>query len=45
VLTPEAEAQASAFEKRLDSALRVIVEVVPKKFIGMPEELKRPGLE
>jgi hypothetical protein len=37
-LTPEAEAQAAAFEKRLDSPLRVIVEVVPEKFIELDSD-------
>jgi ribosomal protein L24E len=38
VLTPEAEAQAIAFEKRLDSPLRVIVEVIPEKFIELDSD-------
>jgi hypothetical protein len=38
VLTAEAEAQAAAFEKRLDSPLRVIVEVVPEKFIELDSD-------
>jgi hypothetical protein len=34
-LTPEAEVQAEAFEQRLNSPLRVIVEVVPEKWITL----------
>jgi len=37
-MTPEAEAQAKAFEERLDSPLRVIVEVVPVKFIELDSD-------
>lgn len=37
-MTPEAEAAAKAFEERLDSPLRVIVEVVPVKFIELDSD-------
>lgn len=37
-MTPEAEAQAQAFEERLDSPLRVIVEIVPVKFIELDSD-------
>lgn len=37
-ITPEAEAQARAFEERLDSPLRVIVEIVPVKFIELDSD-------
>lgn len=37
-MTPEAEAQAKAFEERLDSPLRVIVEIVPVKFIELDSD-------
>ncbi len=37
-MTPEAELQAKAFEERLDSPLRVIVEIVPVKFIELDSD-------
>ena len=37
-MTPEAEAQARAFEERLDSPLRVIIEIVPVKFIELDSD-------
>jgi len=37
-LTPEAEAQAKAFEERLDSPLRVIIEIVPEKWIMLDSD-------
>jgi len=37
-MTPEAEEQAKAFEARLDSPLRVIVEIVPVKFIELDSD-------
>lgn len=37
-LTPEEEEQAKAFEKRLDSPLRVIIEIVPEKWITFDGE-------
>ena len=37
-MTPEAEAQAKAFEARLDSPLRVIIEIVPEKFIELDSD-------
>lgn len=37
-MTPEAEAAAKAFEERLDSPLRVIIEVVPVKFIELDSD-------
>ena len=37
-MTPEAEAQAKAFEQRLDSPLRVIIEIVPDKFIELDSD-------
>ena len=37
-MTPEAEAQAKAFEERLDSPLRVIIEIVPEKFIELDSD-------
>ena len=38
VLTPEDEEQAVAFEARLDSPLRVIVEIVPEKWITLDSD-------
>ena len=37
-LTPEAEEQAKAFEARLDSPLRVIIEIVPEKWITLDSD-------
>ncbi len=37
-LTPEQEAQAKAFEQRLDSPLRVIIEIVPEKWIMLDSD-------
>ena len=37
-LTQEQEAQASAFEKRLNSPLRVIIEIVPEKWIMLDSD-------
>ena len=37
-LTPEAEEQAKAFEERLDSPLRVIIEIVPEKWITLDSD-------
>ena len=37
-LTPEQEAGAAAFEERLDSPLRVIIEIVPEKWITLGGE-------
>ncbi|MFM7119805.1 MAG: hypothetical protein ACKOBM_01460 [Gammaproteobacteria bacterium] len=37
-MTPEAEAAAKAFEARLDSPLRVIIEIVPEKFIELDSD-------
>jgi hypothetical protein len=37
-LTPEQEAQARAFEKRLNSPLRVIIEIVPEKWIMLDSD-------
>lgn len=37
-MTPEAEAAAKAFEERLDSPLRVIIEIVPEKFIELDSD-------
>lgn len=37
-LTPEAEAQADAFEERLNSPLRVIIEIVPEKWIMLDSD-------
>lgn len=37
-LTPEQEAQAKAFEERLDSPLRVIIEIVPEKWIMLDSD-------
>ncbi|MEM8767742.1 MAG: pyridoxamine 5'-phosphate oxidase family protein [Pseudomonadota bacterium] len=37
-LTPQQEAQAKAFEERLDSPLRVIIEIVPEKWIMLDSD-------
>ena len=37
-LTPEMEEQAKAFEERLDSPLRVIIEIVPEKWITLDSD-------
>ena len=37
-LGPEAEAAAQAFEERLDSPLRVIIEIVPEKWITLDSD-------
>ncbi len=37
-LTPEAEEQAKGFEERLDSPLRVIIEIVPEKWITLDSD-------
>jgi hypothetical protein len=37
-MTPEAEAAAKAFEERLNSPLRVIIEIVPEKFIELDSD-------
>lgn len=37
-LTPEAEAQAAAFVERLNSPLRVIIEIVPEKWITLDSD-------
>ncbi|MBT7877614.1 MAG: hypothetical protein HN738_05985, partial [Gammaproteobacteria bacterium] len=37
-LTPEQEAGALAFEERLDSPLRVIIEIVPEKWITLDSD-------
>ncbi|MBM4204727.1 MAG: hypothetical protein FJ194_11335 [Gammaproteobacteria bacterium] len=37
-MTPDAEAAAKAFEERLDSPLRVIIEIVPVKFIELDSD-------
>ena len=37
-LTPEQEAGAIAFEERLDSPLRVIIEIVPEKWITLDSD-------
>jgi hypothetical protein len=37
-LTPEEEAAAKAFEERLDSPLRVIIEIVPEKWIMLDSD-------
>ena len=37
-LTPEQEAQAKAFEERLDSPLRVIIEIKPEKWIMLDSD-------
>ena len=37
-LTPEQEAQAKAFEERLDSPLRVVIEIVPEKWIMLDSD-------
>lgn len=37
-LTPEQEKQADAFVKRLDSPLRVIIEIVPEKWIMLDSD-------
>ena len=37
-LTPEQEAQAKAFEDRLDSPLRVIIEIIPEKWIMLDSD-------
>ena len=37
-LTPEQEAGAAAFEERLDSPLRVIIEIVPEKWITLDSD-------
>ena len=37
-LTPEQEAGAVAFEERLDSPLRVIIEIVPEKWITLDSD-------
>jgi hypothetical protein len=37
-LTPEMEAQAAAFVERLDSPLRVIIEIVPEKWITLDSD-------
>jgi len=38
VLTPEAEAAAAEFEQRLDSPLRVIIEIIPEKWIMLDSD-------
>ena len=38
VMTPEAEEQAKAFERRLDSPLRVVIEIVPVKWIMLDSD-------
>lgn len=37
-LTPEQETRAKAFEERLDSPLRVIIEIVPEKWIMLDSD-------
>lgn len=37
-LTPEAEAQAKGFEERLNSPLRIIIEIVPEKWIMLDSD-------
>lgn len=37
-LTPEQEAQAKGFEERLDSPLRVIIEIIPEKWIMLDSD-------
>ena len=37
-LNPEQEAAATAFEERLDSPLRVIIEIVPEKWITLDSD-------
>ena len=37
-LTPEEEAQAKAFEERLNSPLRVIIEIIPEKWIMLDSD-------
>ena len=37
-LTPEQEAAAKAFEERLDSPLRVVIEIVPEKWIMLDSD-------
>ena len=37
-LTPEAEDAAADFERRLDSPLRIIIEIVPEKFIELDSD-------
>ena len=37
-LTPEQEAQATAFEERLNSPLRIIIEIVPVKWIMLDSD-------
>jgi hypothetical protein len=37
-LTPEMEAQAAAFVERLDSPLRVVIEIVPEKWITLDSD-------
>lgn len=37
-LTPEAEAAADDFERRLDSPLRIIIEIVPEKWIMLDSD-------
>jgi hypothetical protein len=37
-MTPEAEDRAHAFEERLDSPLRVIIEIVPEKWITLDSD-------
>jgi hypothetical protein len=37
-LTPEQEAQAKGFEERLNSPLRVIIEIVPEKWIMLDSD-------
>lgn len=37
-MTPDMEAAAKAFEERLDSPLRVIIEIVPVKFIELDSD-------
>ena len=37
-LTPEQEAQAKAFEDRLNSPLRVIIEIIPEKWIMLDSD-------
>ncbi len=37
-MTPEAEEAATAFEERLDSPLRIIIEIVPEKWITLDSD-------
>jgi hypothetical protein len=37
-LTPEMEAQAAAFVERLNSPLRVVIEIVPEKWITLDSD-------